>query len=153
MDKRTEINNALKEGMKARDELTVGTLRLVLAALKDRDINARGTGNTGGIGETEILSMMQGMIKQRQESADIFAKNGRPELAEKENGEIAVIRRFLPQQMDEAQMKKTVEGLISELNVSSVKDMGKVMGALKSRYAGQMDMAQASSLIKERLAS
>ena len=99
-----------------------------------------------------ICSVMQGMIKQRQESAEIYAKNARPELAAQENSEIAVIQRFLPQQMSEAEMRKTVDALVAELGVKDIKDMGKLMAALKARYAGQMDMAKASGVAKERIA-
>ena len=153
MDKRTEFNNALKEAMKAKDSVTTGTLRLIMAALKDRDIAARGTGNANGISETEIMSMLQSMIKQRQESLDIYTKAGRQDLADKEVQEIGVIKKFLPAQMDEAKIKETVDGLIKELGVSDIRDMGKVMAALKNRYTGQLDMARASGMIKERLAS
>jgi uncharacterized protein YqeY len=139
--------------MKAKDQMTVDTVRLINAKLKDKDIEARGGGNPDGIGEPEILSMLQGMIKQRQESADIYAKNGRPELAEKENAEIAVIERFMPKQMSEAEVKAAIDALIAETGAKDIKDMGKVMGAMKSKYAGQVDMARASALIKEKLAA
>lgn len=153
VDKRTEINDALKQAMKARDEIATGTLRLILAGLKERDINVREDGDRSkGISDADILSMMQTMIKQRQESAETFAKAGRPELAERENAEIEVIRRFMPQQMDDAAMRKTVEALITETGAAGMKDMGKVMAELKTRYAGQMDMARAGGVVKERLA-
>jgi uncharacterized protein YqeY len=142
----------MKDAMKARDEVTLGTVRLIIAKLKEKDIEARGAGKEA-VDEAGIMSMLQGMIKQRQESADIYAKNGRPELAEKENAEIAVIQKFLPQQMDEAAMRKAIGDLVTELGVSDVRDMGKVMGELKKRYAGQMDMGKASGMIKERLAA
>ncbi len=152
MSKRTEINDSLKEAMKAKDELTVSTLRLVNAKIKDQDINARTTGNKDGVGDAEILSVLQGMIKQRQESADIYAKNARPELAERENAEIAIIQRYLPKQLDENEVKQAVDALVIELGAKDIKDMGKVMGALKTRYAGQMDMAKAGGTVKARLA-
>jgi uncharacterized protein YqeY len=141
----------MKDAMKAKDEVTLGTVRLILAKLKDKDIEARGSGKE--VDEAGIMSMLQGMVKQRQESADIFAKNGRPELAEKENAEIAVIQKFMPAQMDEAAMRKAIGDLVTELGVSDIRDMGKVMGELKKRYAGQMDMGKASGMIKERLAA
>lgn len=152
MDKRTELNAALKEAMKARDEIGIATIRLILAAMKDRDIDARGHGRTDGINDTEILSMMQSMIKQRQESSATYKSASRTDLSDREDAEIKVIRRFLPQQMDEASIQKTVEGLLAELNVTDVRDMGKVMAELKARYAGQFDMAKASGLVKQKLA-
>jgi uncharacterized protein YqeY len=153
MDKRTEFNNALKEAMKAKDEVGTSTLRLILAALKDRDIAARGTGNASGIGDAEIMSMLQGMVKQRQESSETYREANRPELADREDQEIEVIKRFLPQQLSEAEVRKVVDGLITDLHITDIREMGKVMAELKSRYAGQMDMSKASGLIKERLAS
>ena len=152
MDKRTELNAALKEAMKARDEIAVATIRLILAAMKDRDIDARGHGRTEGINNTEILSMMQSMIKQRQESSATYKAANRTDLSDREDAEIKVIQRFLPQQMDEAGIQKTVEGLLAELNVTDVRDMGKVMTELKTRYAGQLDMAKASGMVKQKLA-
>ncbi len=152
MSKRAEINDSLKEAMKAKDEVTVATLRLVNAKIKDQDINARTSGNRDGIDDAGILSVLQGMIKQRQESADIYARNGRPELAERENAEIAVIQRYLPKQLNDEEMKQAVDALVTELGAKDVKDMGKVMGALKTRYAGQMDMAKAGGAVKARLA-
>lgn len=152
MDKRTEINNALKAAIRNKDTVATSTLRLMLAALKDRDIAARGQGNTDGVNETEILSMLQSMIKQRQESIETYEKAGRPELAEREAKEIEVIRTFLPKQMGEDEMRGAVDDLIRELNVHDIKEMGKVMAALKTRYAGQLDMTRASGVVKERLA-
>ena len=153
MDKRTEFNNILKEAMKARDEITTATMRLIIAALKDRDINARGTGKAEGITDAEIMSMLQGMIKQRQESADTYAKANRPELAERENKEIEVIKRFLPKQLSDDEVRKAIDGLIEDMNIRDMREMGKLMAELKSRFSGQMDMSKASGLIKERLAS
>ena len=153
MDKRTEFNNILKEAMKARDKITTATMRLIIAALKDRDINARGTGKAEGITDAEIMSMLQGMIKQRQESADTYAKANRPELAERENKEIEVIKRFLPTQLSDDEVRKAIDGLIEDMNIRDMREMGKLMAELKSRFSGQMDMSKASGLIKERLAS
>lgn len=152
MDKRTAFSNTLKEAMKARDEVTTATMRLILAALKERDINARGSGKTDGIGEPEIMSMLQSMIKQRQESADMYTKASRPELAERENKEIDVIKIFLPKQLSDDDVRKVIDGLIADMNIRDVREMGKLMAELKSRYSGQMDMSKASGLIKERLA-
>lgn len=153
MDKRTEFNTALKEALKSKDQVAMGTIRLIIAALKDRDIEARGKGNAEGISDAEILSLLQSMIKQRQESSETYRKAGREELAAREEAEIEVIKRFLPQQMSEDEVRQTVDGLIVELGVSDIKEMGKVMNALKSRYAGRLDMARASGVVKERLAS
>lgn len=153
MDKRTEINDALKDAMKSKDSLATATIRLMVAAMKDRDIAARGNGNANGIGDAEILSMMQSMIKQRQESAEVYTKANRPELAEQELAEIEIIKRFLPQQMSENEVRSKIDELITELGVSDIKEMGKVMNALKSRYAGQLDMGRASGLIKEKLSA
>ena len=153
MDKRTEITNAMKEAMKAKDEVTLATTRMIIAAHKHRDIEARATGNTSGLGDTEIVAFLPGMIKQRQESAEAFEKGGRPELAARERAEIEVIRRFMPAQLDDAAVKKAIGDLVTELGAASVKDMGKVMAELKTRYAGQMDMARASGLVKERLSA
>lgn len=150
MSKREEFTAALKDAMKAKDEVTVGTLRLVLAALKDKDIAARTDGKT--MGEPEILSMLQGMIKQRQESADTYQKAGRPELAARENAEIAVIQRFMPAQLGDDEIRTLIARLIAETGAAGIKDMGKVMGALKSGYAGQLDMAKAGAVVRERLA-
>lgn len=153
MEKREEINNALKEAMKNKDQLAVATIRLIIAAMKDRDIAARGTGNADGIGEAEILSMMQSMIKQRIESTEIYTKANRPELAAQETAEIEVIKRFLPQQMSESDIRAKVDGLITELGVKDIKEMGKVMNELKARYAGQLDMGKASGIIREKLSA
>ena len=151
MDKRTEFSTALKEAMKAKDELTTATLRLIVSKMREKDIEARPSGNTTGISEAEILSMLQGMIKQRQESADTYAKANRKDLADRELAEIGVIKRYMPQQMSDDDVRKVIDGLIAELDVKDIKDMGKVMGALKARYAGQLDMGKASGAIKQRL--
>lgn len=153
MDKRTELNTALKEAVKSKDTVATSTIRLISAALKDRDIAVRGEGRAEGIGESEILSMLQSMIKQRQESSVTYRKAGRDDLADREDEEIKVIRKFLPQQLDEKEVRDVVDGLIAELNVTDIREMGKVMAELKSRYAGQVDMSKASGLVKERLAS
>lgn len=148
---RVRLNDELKVAMKAKDQLATSTLRLILAALKDRDIAARDRGVTDGIGEAEIVEMMQKMVRQRQESHDIYATNNRPELAEKEAQEIKVIERFLPTQLGEAEMQQAVEATVAEIGATSIKDMGKVMGALKAAYAGRMDFAKAGALVKAKL--
>jgi len=152
MDKRAELTTAMKEAMKSKDEVALSTIRLILAALKDRDIEMRGNGRPEGLNEAEILSMMQGMIKQRQESSATYKSANRADLSDREDAEIKVIQRFLPKQMGDDEIKKTVEGLMKELNVTDVRDMGKVMAEMKKRYAGQLDMSKASGMVKERLA-
>lgn len=148
---RQRLSDALKDALKSKDQVGVSTIRLILAALKDRDIAARSKGNMDGIGEDEILGLLQGMIKQRQESIGLYEKGGRLELAEQERNEIVVIERFLPKQMSEAEMAAAVREAIEEAGAQSIKDMGKVMAALKSRHAGQMDFSKASALVKQAL--
>jgi hypothetical protein len=152
MSKREELTTALKESLKSKDQTAMSTIRLINAAIKDRDIAARANGNQDGIADTEILSMMQSMIKQRQESSKTYADNGRDDLAERELDEIKVIERFLPQQMSEEETSAAIEAIIADTGASSIKDMGKVMGELKSRYAGQLDMAKAGGAVKAKLA-
>jgi uncharacterized protein YqeY len=148
---REKFKDDPKLAMKARNERATSTLRLIQAALKDRDIAARGRGKMDGIDEAEILSMLQGMIKQRRESIEQFEKGGRPELARQEQEEIAVIEGYLPQQIGDAEAEKAVKDLIAELGAASIKDMGRTMAALKERYAGRMDMTKASALVKQAL--
>jgi len=148
---RTRLNDALKAAMKAKDELSVSTLRLILAALKDRDIAARGKGNKDGIPESELLSLLQSMIKQRRESIAAYEKGGRMDLARQEAGEIAVIEGFLPAQMSEAEMAAAIDAVIAAVGATSLKDMGKAMAALKQQHAGKMDFGKASALVKARL--
>jgi len=148
---RNQLNDALPTAMKAKDSRAVGTVRLILAALKDRDIAARGKGNTEGIDETEILQMLQTMIKQRNESIEMYEKGYRMELAQQEREEIEIIRRFLPEQMTEDAAKTAIMELIGELGAEGLKDMGRTMGALRERYAGRMDFAKASGLVKAQL--
>jgi uncharacterized protein YqeY len=148
---REKFKDDLKLAMKARNERATSTLRLIQAALKDRDIAARGRGKMDGIDEAEILSMLQSMIKQRRESIEQFEKGGRPELARQEQEEIAVIEGYLQQQIGDAEAEKAVKDLIAELGAASIKDMGRTMAALKERYAGRMDMTKASALVKQAL--
>jgi hypothetical protein len=148
---RTEIKDAYKTAMKAKETLAVSTLRLILAALKDRDIAARSKGNMDGIAEDEILTLLQSMIKQRRDSIEAYEKGGRMELAQQEAGEIAVIERFLPAQMSDDEIDEAVGELVSELEATSLKDMGKVMSAMKERFAGKMDFGKASAVVKARL--
>ncbi len=149
---RDNLNEALKEAMRARDMTTVGAVRLILAKLKEVDIAARTEASREGVADDRILSMLQGMIKQRNESVALYEKGGRPELAEKEKAEIAVIERFLPRQMDEAAVAAAVAEAVASTGAKTVKDMGGVMAALKARYAGQMDFAKASAAVKKALA-
>lgn len=148
---REKFKDMLKDAMKSRNERATATLRLIQAALKDRDIAARGRGKMDGIDEAEILSMLQTMIKQRKESISHFEKGGRLELAQQEQEEIAVIESFLPQQMGDAEAAKAVADLIAELGAASIKDMGRTMAALRERFAGQMDFTKASLLVKQAL--
>ena len=148
---RTRLNDALKAAMKAKEELSVSTLRLILAALKDRDIAARSKGNRDGIAESELLSLLQSMIKQRRESIAAYEKGGRMDLAQQEAGEIAVIEGFLPAQMSEKEMAAAIDAVIAAVGATSLKDMGKAMAALKQQHAGKMDFGKASALVKARL--
>lgn len=152
MTKREDFNSALKQALKSKDQVALSTIRLMMAALKDRDITARGKGNAEGIAEAEILSMMQSMVKQRQESSKTYRDNDRSELAEREEEEILVIQRFLPQQMSEEDASKAIADIIAETGADNIKDMGKVMGVLKTKYAGQLDMAKAGGMVKAKLA-
>jgi uncharacterized protein YqeY len=149
---REQLAQALKTALKAKDQRTLSTVRLILAALKDRDIAARTRGTGEGITDDEILALLQSMIKQRHESIALYEQGGRLELAQQEAEEIEVIKRFLPVQMEEAEQVNAVDDTIAELKAESLKDMGRVMAALKERYAGRMDFAKASALVKGRLA-
>jgi hypothetical protein len=151
MSLRQQLHDAMKEAMKAKEAKRLATLRLVLAALKDRDIAARTETSRDLVGDDEILSLLAKMIKQREESATAFDAGKRPELAAGEREEIAIIRSFMPAQMDEAGVKAAVDTVITELGATSIKDMGKVMAAMKERYAGQMDFGRASALVKDKL--
>jgi uncharacterized protein len=148
---RSELRDALKIGMKAKEGRTVATIRLILAALKDRDIAARAKGNLDGIGEDDIRLMLQSMIKQRRESIALYENGGRLELAEGETEEIEIIQRFLPAPLGEEEMAEAITGVIAEAEAKSLKDMGRVMAALKERYAGRMDFAKASATVKAQL--
>ena len=146
---RTRLSDALKEAMKAKEARATSTLRLILAALKDRDIAERTKGKGEGLGDDAILEMLQKMVRQRQESIEMYNKGGRPDLARREGEEIEIIERFLPKQMGEADMRAAIDGIIGELGATSVKDMGRVMAALKQRYPGRMDFGKASGIVKE----
>jgi uncharacterized protein len=147
---REDINNALKDAMKARDERRVSTLRLINSTLKNADIEARGQGK-GPLSDDEVLAVLAKMIKQRHESVELYEKGGRAELAQQERDEIAIITSYLPKQMSDAEVRAAVERAIADTGAASMKDMGKVIGTLKSRHAGQMDFGKVSPLVKELL--
>jgi uncharacterized protein YqeY len=147
---RETINAALREATKAQDKRRISTLRLISAAIKDRDIAARGAG-TEKATDAELLDLLAKMIKQREESQKIYADAGRPELAQQEGEEIVIIREYLPKQLSDAEMQKAVADAIAASGASSIKDMGKVMGALKAKYAGQMDFGKAGAVVKAKL--
>ena len=151
MSLRAQLTDAMKEAMKAKDAKRLSTVRLILAALKDRDIAARSETNKDLVSDDDILTLLAKMIKQREESATAFDAGNRPELAANERDEIAVIRTFMPAQMDDAQLKDAVAKVIAESGAASIKDMGKVMAVLKERYAGQMDFSKASATTKDAL--
>ena len=144
---RESFTELMKEAMKAGDKRRTGTLRMITAALKDRDIEARGQGKHP-LSDDDILGLLQKMVKQRQESLAIYEQAGRAELATQEREEIEIIMGFMPKQMDEAEMTAAIKTIIAETGASSVKDMGKVMAVMKERYAGQMDFAKASGAVK-----
>lgn len=148
---REDITNAMKDAMRAKDEATLGAVRMIMAKLKDADIAARPSGNANGISDEQILSLMQGMIKQRRESIEMYKQGKRQDLADKEQAEIAVIERFLPKQMDAAAIEDAVKKAVAATGAAGIKDMGKVMGALKKDYTGQMDFAAAGAIVKKAL--
>ena len=153
MDLRTRVNTALKQAMKDKDAARLSTLRLINAAIKDRDIAARGEGNDDGVGEGEVLQILGKMVKQRQESVRAYEDGGRLDLAEGERAEIAVIEEFLPRQLSDAEVESAVAQAIEEVGASSIRDMGRVMGVLKGRYTGQMDFGAVGPRVKERLSA
>ena len=147
---RDQLMSDLKVAMKAGEKARLSTIRLIQSALKDKDIEARGLGKEP-LSDDEILQLMQKMVKQRQESAKLYLDGGRPELAEQENAEIAIIAAYMPQQMDEAEAKAAIAAVIAEIGAAGLKDMGKVMGELKARFAGKMDFGKASPAVKQLL--
>ena len=148
---RHELNEALKQALRAREAVAVRTLRLILAALKDRDIAARGRGNTDGISEPDIMSMLRTMIRQRRESTELYEQGGRLDLAQAEADEIGVIERFLPTQMDEPTMRRAVQSVIAEIGAKGLKDVGRTMAELRARHADQMDFGKASDIVRGSL--
>jgi uncharacterized protein YqeY len=143
---RDAVSAQMKDAMKQGDKTRVGALRLIMAALKDREIEARGT--AAGLTPADEMALLAKMVKTRQESVTIYEQAGRTDLAEQEKAEIAVINEFLPKQMDEAAVKAAAEAAIAQVGAASIKDMGKVVGALKAKYPGQMDFAKASAVVK-----
>jgi len=148
---RDQINEALKEAVKAKDSRKSSTLRLINAAIKDRDIAARSSDNTEGVSDDEILEILSKMVKQRVESAETYKQANRQELVDQELEEIEIIKSFLPRQLDEDESRAAVESAINELQASGLKDMGRVMGELKARFTGQMDFGKVSSIVKDLL--
>jgi len=150
MSIRAKINDELKAAMHARDQQKVNALRLINASIKDKDIASRTEENRDGIGDDAILSLMQSMIKQRRESAEIYRGANRQDLVDKEEGEIVVIEAFMPKQLSDAEVISAIDLAIKAIGATSIKDMGKVMAELKSKYAGQMDFSKAGALVKDK---
>jgi hypothetical protein len=143
----------MKDALKNKEMERLATIRLIIAAVKDKDINSRTDGRNDGIDESGVLSLLQSMIKQRNESSKIFRENNRPELADKEDAEIKVIESFLPKQLSDDEVAKIVGDIIASTGAAGIKDMGKVMGELKAKYAGQLDMGKAGAVIKQKLSA
>jgi hypothetical protein len=148
---RQAFRDRLKEAMKARDSRTVSTVRLILAGLKDRDVAERGQGNPDGLSESEIQRMLQAMIKQRRESIALYRQGNRPDLADRENEEIAIIESFLPRQFDEGEIEAAAKAAIDETAATTVKDLGKVMAALREHHAGLIDLGRAGAIVRRLL--
>ncbi|MCF6443775.1 GatB/YqeY domain-containing protein [Nereida sp. MMG025] len=153
MDMKTRIGSALKEAMKAKDKDRLSTLRLVNAAIKDREIAERATSEEFEISDADIVAILGKMVKQRKESARAYEEGGRLELAEKEHSEIAIIEDYLPKQLDDDETAKAVDAAVTEVGADSIRDMGKVMAALKSKYTGQMDFGRVGPMVKDRLSA
>jgi uncharacterized protein YqeY len=151
MGLRDQLNTAVKEAMKARDQKRLGTLRLIQANIKDKDIAGRTEESRAGISDDEILALFGKLVKSREDSIALYEKGGRPELAEAEKAEIAILREFMPRQLDETETKAAIAAVVAETGAASLKDMGKVMAALKERYTGTMDFGKAGGLVKAQL--
>ncbi|MDU8911957.1 GatB/YqeY domain-containing protein [Aestuariicoccus sp. MJ-SS9] len=152
MELRERVTTAMKQAMKDKQPDRVSTLRLINAAIKDRDIAARADGNDTGVGEAEVLAILEKMVKQRRESAKTYEEGGRLDLAERELGEIAVIEEFLPRKLSDKEVAQAVDSALAEVEASSIRDMGRVMGVLKGKYAGRMDFGAVGPMVKDRLA-
>ena len=148
---RTRVSDALKQAMKDRNATRMSTLRLINAAIKDRDIAVRGDGREDGVDDAEVLAILGKMTKQRQESARAYEEGGRLDLAERDRAEISIIEEFLPRQLNEAEVEKAVDAAIAEIGADSIRDMGRVMGVLKSRYTGRMDFGAVGPVVKQRI--
>ncbi|AUC51939.1 MAG: GatB/YqeY domain-containing protein [Sagittula sp.] len=153
MELRERVNVAVKQAMREKDAARLSTLRLINAAIKDRDIAARADGQENGVDDSEVLAILGKMVKQRRESAKTYEEGGRLDLAEREMAEIEVIEEFLPRALSDAEVSAAVDAAVAEVGAESIRDMGRVMGVLKSKYTGQMDFAAAGPLVKARLAS
>ena len=151
MDMRDRITSGLKEAMKAKDKLRLATLRLINAAIKDKDIALRGEGNEDGVSDADVMAILGKMAKQRQESARAYEEGGRLDLAEHERAEVVVIEEFLPRKLNDDEVTRAIDKAIAKTEASSIRDMGKVMGALKSKYTGQMDFGMVGPMVKNRL--
>lgn len=150
---RTRISDALKQAMKDKAADRLSTLRLISAAIKDKDIAARATGNDDGVGEDEVLAILGKMSKQRLESARAYEEGGRLDLAERERAEIEIIEEFLPRQLSSEEAAKAVDAAVADAGATSIRDMGKVMGLLKGKYTGQMDFGRVGPMVKDRLSN
>ncbi|MBR9652809.1 GatB/YqeY domain-containing protein [Thalassovita aquimarina] len=153
MEMREKVNAALKQAMKDKATTRLATLRLINAAIKDRDIAERGNGNDEGVGDTEVLAILGKMVKQRQESARQYEEAGRLDLAERERAEIEIIEDFLPRKLSDDEVTEAISEAITEVGASSIRDMGKVMGALKAQYTGQMDFGAVGPKVKDQLSA
>ncbi|MEN8685697.1 GatB/YqeY domain-containing protein [Marivita sp.] len=153
MDLRTRLNTSIKQAMRDKDSARLSTLRLINAAIKDRDIAARGEGNEDGVGDDEVLGILGKMVKQRKDTAKTYEEGGRLDLAERELSEIGVIEEFLPRKLSDDEVETAVDAAMSETGASSIRDMGRVMGALKSKYTGQMDFGAVGGMVKDRLSA
>ncbi len=151
MELRARVGTALKEAMKAKEADRLSTLRLINAAIKDRDIELRGTGSDESVGDDVVLGIMGKMVKQRQESAKVYEEGGRLELAEKELSEIKIIEEFLPKQLSDHEVAAEIDAAIQSVGADSIRDMGKVMGVLKSKFTGQIDFGKAGGMVKSKL--
>lgn len=153
MDLRTRINTAMKQAMKDKDAARLSTVRLINAAIKDRDIAARAEGKENGVGEDEVLAILGKMVKQRRESARTYEEGGRLDLAEREEAEIVVIEEFLPRPLSQDEVAAALDDAVAEVGAESIRDMGRVMGILKSKYTGQMDFGAVGPMVKDRLSA
>ena len=153
MDLRTRLNTSIKQAMRDKDSARLSTLRLINAAIKDRDIAARGDGNEEGVGDDEVLGILGKMVKQRKDTAKTYEEAGRLDLAERELAETGVIEEFLPRKLTDDEVERAVDAAVAEAGASSIRDMGRVMGVLKAKYTGQMDFGVVGGMVKDRLSN